>query len=483
MSDPGTEASKMVEFDSAYRESDQFFYFHHVISGEEASLKIEVIGPNLTHTFHHSRARQHMSFSTVVNNLSSKTVGYLALVQPKDGKRVVLTWAESGHGGGIYGDVLDPAPGILSNQIWTQRTIMLGKVMGFKMRSIYDGRKPDGVSNWGVYRGSHVEVKLATHAILTLLKECRVTEDLDHVTLEHLQALRQVQWEKDMRPTFEIYFSRKNCPLCGNFTKRLSEETGIPISLEWRDRLVPIEYKKGKPLRSRRPGGEQATEEQEVEEQDSDFGDGLSREEAIDLTEEMAVSATQVIDLTNQAASVPPAPCYNERIGAYIDGLAYCVGQIDQSPQTARQAILDLAERHRAQHLSRISKPLPPTAEVEAPLWMGLPTPLPTPTKSADHDDGSARSPRPYSWSKNTEAGPVSTPTSGRYPSPERSSVQESRPRIFYATSSGQAGEPMAWTTTPAAPSPLFANRPTPSFLHRARVARPYAINGNAGGM
>lgn len=181
-------------FISSNQASSPFFYFHQIINAEDASLTVQVIGPNLEFKFTHSRARALLTQSKIEFRLATKTVGFLALVTPT-GERAVLTSAESGHGAGLLGDVLDATPGVLANLVWTKRVIAVGKLLGLTMATPFDnpGRVRRGPERDGLFQGSHVEVKLAVHGIMVLLDMFNITKDFDNFTMRHLQSLRNAR--------------------------------------------------------------------------------------------------------------------------------------------------------------------------------------------------------------------------------------------------------------------------------------------------
>lgn len=237
-------------FHSPFKASHPYFYFVHRINAVKAELNVEVIGPNLTFTFTHSRAftQSRLKPSEIASALERKTVGFLATVN-KDEDRHILAWAESGHGLGRSGELLDVPEGgpVLSSELWTRRVIRVGKILGLKMRRGFDNQNNSADPSLdidGIFQGSHVEAKLAVHAIWVLLEIFDVTKDLNNVTEANLRKLRGATWKDGTSPMFEIYFSRKNCPPCGTLVKGLSELTGIEIKLFWKDRLTLKQYYK-----------------------------------------------------------------------------------------------------------------------------------------------------------------------------------------------------------------------------------------------
>ncbi|KAI6784976.1 uncharacterized protein J7T54_008070 [Emericellopsis cladophorae] len=157
-----------------------------------------------------------------------------------------MAWAESGHGSGRTGDVLDADAPVLHNTLWTRRTIHMGTMLGLTMARPFDkmggirGVNHDDLK--GVFLGAHVEAKLAVHAVCLMLRHFKIAKDLNNITIAELQALQEVKFENGEKPAFEIYFSRKNCAPCGNLVLRLVEMTGIDIKLNWRHRLTRMVY-------------------------------------------------------------------------------------------------------------------------------------------------------------------------------------------------------------------------------------------------
>ncbi|EHK48659.1 hypothetical protein TRIATDRAFT_145507 [Trichoderma atroviride IMI 206040] len=410
----------LPEFDVSFRDTLPSFYFHHIIDPIAATLRVEVLGPNLAYTFRHDRAKEkRLPASNIFRRLSCKTTGFLALRTDAGKKRIVLAWAESGHGIGTNGDLLDPEPSALPNDVWAQRVVSVGKMFGLRMNRPYDGRISEVVGRdmSGIFQGGHVEVKLALHAVFVLLNKFGITQDLDNVSLRHLKRLRAARWEDGSKPAFEIYFSRKNCPSCGKFVKTLQKATGIRLKLIWRDRLVKIVYeskqitKTGPTNRPRQPQQSQPQEVIDIDMDDcvtiiTEMTEEVRAIDLIDLSRDQR-SAAEIINLTgdscngdtaiNQTNADPSTPTEHapgslpSAADAYIDGLAYCVGQIEQCPAGAQTAILELAAKlHQrsaaAAARANINKPLPATPQV-APPDFGAEAALPTPPSSDDRRD------------------------------------------------------------------------------------------------
>ncbi|KAG5914143.1 hypothetical protein E4U42_000665, partial [Claviceps africana] len=114
------------QFDAAFSTTSHF-YFYHTVDPSTASLTSHILGPNLTATFTHSRAPSLLPAATILANLTRKTTGFLAFRPPTNPPtcRTILAWAESGHGHGPAGDLLDGAPPILPNTLWARRAMQL----------------------------------------------------------------------------------------------------------------------------------------------------------------------------------------------------------------------------------------------------------------------------------------------------------------------------------------------------------------------
>ncbi|KAL7819174.1 hypothetical protein V8C44DRAFT_130503 [Trichoderma aethiopicum] len=396
---------QLPEFDAGFHDALSPCYFHHIIDPTTATLRVEVLGPNLTYTFRHDRAKQlRLASSNITARLEAKVTGFLALKTGTGQQRVVLAWAQSGHGVGSKGDLLDADPNVLPNDLWTKRAISIGRALALRMRRPYDGRllQTTGIRMEGVYLGSHVEVKLASYAISILLTRFGITQDLDNISLRDLTALRKASWKDGTKPSFEIYFSRKNCNFCGSFVRKLQHATGISLKLVWRERLVKKVYeKKDLPKRDRphqRPqqeviqiditNGADAVDEVCIIDT-IDLSDDLpSLAELINLTRDTHAATTTtnntIVDLSATERETPECAVTD----TFIEGLAYCVGQIDEYPSGARDAIVTLAAAHSSTHHSRrglraaedhanINKPLPATPQMAPPGFYPAPSPSP----------------------------------------------------------------------------------------------------------
>ncbi|OAQ62417.1 hypothetical protein VFPPC_06957 [Pochonia chlamydosporia 170] len=344
-----TSPTPTPQFDKRFT-SSEIFYFHHIIDPENATLKSQVLGPNLSNTFSHSEARTRLTPYRIGDALRRKTTGFLALIRPgTNSTRTILAWAESGHGHNPHGDSLEAKSTVLGNKVWTARVIKLAKKMRINIGHPYDGLTRGG--KVGLFRASHVEVKLAVHAVYVLLKIFNIPTK--RVTKRELEKLREKKWPDGSRPKFEIYFSKKNCPGCAKYVRLLEELTGAEIKLCWKDRLVKIEYEMGKMGVPQNREGETG---------------GARGGEVVDLTDE----AEDVVEVT-------PEP-----LGAYINGLAYCVGQMGCDEGRVKGAIVGLAriarrqavrvEGRRVERMGRrvIARPTTPVSE-KTSTWLATP--------------------------------------------------------------------------------------------------------------
>ncbi|KAG5930365.1 hypothetical protein E4U53_002262 [Claviceps sorghi] len=297
------------QFDDAFSTTSHFF-FYNTVDPSTASLTSNILGPNLTATFTHSRAAALLPPATILSKLTRKTTGFLAFLPPAGtATRTIVAWAESGHGHGPEGDLLDDAPAVLPNAVWARRVIHLSSIMGLPLGHPFDRLTRGGHA--GIFRASHVEVKLAAHAIHTLLRMHKVRPRGDALTLAALATLRRTLGAH--APRFEIYFSKRNCHACAAFVARLGELTGVHMALCWRERLVRIEY------------GVTSMGEAAVVHDGDDDDDDVRVLDSVDLTRE------------HDAPGLPSADV--------LEGLAYCIGQ-GGGAHVAR-AVFDLARMRR----------------------------------------------------------------------------------------------------------------------------------------
>ncbi|PTB66489.1 hypothetical protein BBK36DRAFT_1159522 [Trichoderma citrinoviride] len=388
---------RLPEFDAGFHDTLSPCYFHHVIDPTAATLRVEVLGPNLAYTFRHDRAKElRLASSNITARLEAKVTGFLALKTGNGQQRVVLAWAQSGHGVGSKGDLLDADPNVLPNDLWTKRAISIGRALALRMRRPYDGRllQTTGIRMEGVYLGSHVEVKLASYAISILLTRFGITQDLDNISLRDLTALREASWKDGSKPSFEIYFSRKNCNFCGKFRERLVKKVYEKKDLPKRDRQ-----------RQRQP--QEVIQIDIADAETAIITDDVCIIETIDLSDDLPTLAelvnltrgdthdatnnnnnniiitnssnTSTIDLVTTEQELPTRAVTD----TFIEGLAYCVGQIDECPAGARDAIVRLAAHNRRRE--NINKPLPATPQMAPP---GYHSAASSPEPADDHQQG-----------------------------------------------------------------------------------------------
>lgn len=252
-------------------------------------------------------------------------VGFLATIKGEE--RHVLALAESGHGAGKQGDLLD-APmdsPILANDVWARRTVRIGELIGCPMKSPFDHGRRNGdeivtsvvtgeqstlrEEMGGMFQASHVEVKLAVYAVCAMLQEFNITTDFDNVTLAQMRKLRRVKWKDGTRPSFEVYFSRKNCPRCAKLVDALEDITGLQIALCWKPRLVKMTYgpgrtmsKQARPAAAAPVASSSSDEIIDIEDDDDELGntDGSAGDSnTVDLTSDDHGNARSLIDLTH----------------------------------------------------------------------------------------------------------------------------------------------------------------------------------------
>ncbi|KAM0200723.1 hypothetical protein ACHAPA_008179 [Fusarium lateritium] len=361
-------------FVSSITKSSPLVYFYHSVDPETATLTVQVLGANISFKFSHLKAKAVISQSRITRQLDNKTTGFIALVT-RNSRRIVLAAAESGHGCGRHGDLLDERKGVLPNRIWTKRVIAFGKTLGLNMKRMFDNSRRTIGNSEGIFLGSHVEVKLAVHGICVLLRMFNITKDFRNVTLQQLSQLRQVRWEDGSRPIFEVYFSRKFCQPCKSLVEKLREATGVTIRLCWKPRLImktyPVTRKPGE--QTQRPGETQP--EQVFDSQDYDFGDVLPDDSDIEvISDDSDINeCIDTIDLTNIRSTSPTGIA--AEIDDLLDGLAYRVGQMEVCPEGATAAIVGFArtmsshnKRNNPLNAQDVNKPLPATPVIEAPV-------------------------------------------------------------------------------------------------------------------
>lgn len=428
----GSSPDNRPRFISSFTNALPFFYFHHIIDADNALLTVEVIGPNLSFTFSHARAKGFSGPAAVAARLTCKTVGFLSLVRGDD--RHVLALAQSGHGGGKRGDLLD-APldsPVLPNLLWARRVARLGALLGLKMASHRDTGRLSGDTvvtgvdglptllkdhNYGLFQGGHVEVKLVVYAVCTMLKEFGITTDFDNITTVQLRKLRRVRWEDGSRPEFEVYFSREQCAKCRMVADALSAITGLRIALCWKDRLVKMIYTPQKakraPTSNTRETGPTAAAAGSVNgdtmsvsdiiEIDEDDDDELGEVISISGTSENTVDLTRGDDLVRSEVDLTlRADSILERRGLPVDltlheefGDIIAPAEQDDA-NTAGQAVATLARSQGAlnlAHLVRAKSAIIPTVErdINKPLPATPVTEFPDPPGTDDFLSGAHR--------------------------------------------------------------------------------------------
>ncbi|KHN97593.1 uncharacterized protein MAM_04608 [Metarhizium album ARSEF 1941] len=330
-------ATDPPSFDSRFSSPEALFYFYHKIDASTGTLQSQVLGPNVSKTFPHARALAHCTPARIQSVLARKTTGFLALLGPGTSPtRTILAWAESGHGHNPRGDFLEPEPrsAVLSNRRWTARAIRLGREVGINMRHPYDGLARGGRA--GIFRASHVEVKLAVHAVYILVRMAGMPTG--RVARADLAALRGRAWCGGARPRFEIYFSKKNCCGCAEYVRRLEGLTGAEITLCWRERLVEMDYDKCRMGVVPDAEGVTAAEAHGGHERREGTGGSV---QVVDLADEADDGSSQ--ESRDEVVEVTPEP-----LGAYLDGLAYCVGQTGDGARVVR-AVVGLAKMWKRQ--------------------------------------------------------------------------------------------------------------------------------------
>ncbi|KAM0665307.1 hypothetical protein ACQRIU_005568 [Beauveria bassiana] len=324
-------------------DTDETFYLHH-IDKQSGSLRVQVLGYGLSKTFQHHYSQANDSNKTI---LDKKTSGFLTAVT--NSQKIVLAWAESGHGIGRHGDSLQAGKHVLSNKTWAFRAIEMATVLDIDLFSPFD--KP--TLPRGSFQASHVEVKLATHAVLVLLQ---MTGQYDvsnksMLSRESLAALRHIKWKSadgTDSVRFEVHVSRKNCNRCGAFLDRLQELTGVGFDIKWGTRVVPIQYHQQQLLDAAQLGrGDEATGSPQ--------------------------------DSTTTLQTV-------ER-----DGVIHYIPPVKRTERASAPASLSL------HHLSNVDKPLPATPVTEAPYLSSTQDSEEEKEKTGDVLPFPMRSPRPYS--------------------------------------------------------------------------------------
>ncbi|KAL2209023.1 hypothetical protein CC79DRAFT_646904 [Sarocladium strictum] len=380
------------------------FFFYNTVNAQDWTLKVQVLGPNLSFTFHHRPLPGGLSSVA----LEKKTVGFLVITSraalshpssplspssssPLDPLRIAK-WAQSGHGMGSRGDTLLPNDHCLSNRKWTRRTMRLQKVLGVDAAHPFDqGRNANfDQARRGAYRAAHVEVKLATHAVHALLRAFNIEYDPERITRATLAQLLPCRNLDRSAPVVEIYFSRKNCAPCGTFVTRLQAITGVQFRLIWRHRLERVLYANEMDPTNPRPAQDQVVIDDSDEDDDDiqileliDIDSPSDDESPISIrgspmpTIEQAIQPQitiqpqiamqsqiaqtarmfELVDLTTEPLSDSRRPgsrqSRTEATNNWLDGISYALGQSHCCPDMARAAVVDLARAVRRQRQYR----------------------------------------------------------------------------------------------------------------------------------
>ncbi|CCF37591.1 hypothetical protein CH063_01729 [Colletotrichum higginsianum] len=176
---------------------------------------------------------KNSQISKVRNNFSLKTCGVIGMRDAK-GQLQVLKSAISGT---EFIPVREQdKQDFLFDAKWVARVKVLAKLLRINLRTPFDGHsKPTSDGNVGNWRAGHIEKKLSTHMVYTLL--AMYQKKKGKVTLKDLRHLRQILREEGFKPEFEIHLSRGPCGtphrlgLCVPFVRRLSQITGVKFTI------------------------------------------------------------------------------------------------------------------------------------------------------------------------------------------------------------------------------------------------------------
>ncbi|PHH74576.1 hypothetical protein CDD80_2976 [Ophiocordyceps camponoti-rufipedis] len=229
---------------------EEVYHFNHDVNPTTAALTINAISkgpfPALEHTFSRSTTAPSPT-KAAAESQQGKTVGFLALVGPPAASKI-LKWAQSGHGHGRHGDFLAKDKRTLQNRLWARRALKMADVLGFSRTASFDKGLRRDLSEEeakklkGIYKYSHVEVKLAVHAIYVLLRDF-MPGFRGPVTMDQLLALRDARWSDGTKPEFKIVVSRLKCGNCKNMLAKISEVTGVKLHLVIGKRKQDYQYK------------------------------------------------------------------------------------------------------------------------------------------------------------------------------------------------------------------------------------------------
>ncbi|OAQ96422.1 hypothetical protein LLEC1_03786 [Akanthomyces lecanii] len=314
-------------FDTRFQTESEDIFFLHDIDQDARTLRVQVLNYGLSSTFSH---RQLYANDRKQLTLGKKTSGFLAAVTASQ-KRVVLAWAESGHGIGRRGDQLEAGRHVLGNARWASRAVALAKILDINLTSPFDKATTPN----GSFQAAHVEVKLATHAVVLLLKLSRAhiaDSSGSALTRENLARLRQLQWRDGSPIHFQVFVSRRNCPRCGTFLSRLQELTGVRFDLKSGTRVVPIQYHQQQLKAAARLG----------------LGRSPSAEGGKRKTASTTTTTTKL-------------QTYEE------NGVVHYVTPQTSHEEAQTSATIRIPIRVSPHHLSDVDKPLPATPVTEAP--------------------------------------------------------------------------------------------------------------------
>ncbi|RDA83228.1 hypothetical protein CP532_5788 [Ophiocordyceps camponoti-leonardi (nom. inval.)] len=211
---------------------DENLFFNYVVDSPQG-LTVRLFRCVSSHTFPHNP-------SPGANPISSrraqevKVTGFLALPDGPVGEKIIA-WSKSG-----YGETSSPSvPPTLANDIWTRRVVKVADLLGMKTGTPFDlaGESRENMTmeearaRKGRVRASHVEVKLAVHAIYVLLQIFLPKRKRRTMSIKTLKKLRGLRWDDGSSLAFRIVISRENCTWCGAFVRTLSRVTGVEMKI------------------------------------------------------------------------------------------------------------------------------------------------------------------------------------------------------------------------------------------------------------
>ncbi|WQF75236.1 hypothetical protein CDEST_00250 [Colletotrichum destructivum] len=171
--------------------------------------------------------------SRIRNQFSLKTCGFIGM-RDSEGRIQVLKSAISGT---EFIPVREQdKQDFLFDAKWVARVKLLAKLLRINLRTPYDGRsKPTSDGNVGNWRAGHIEKKLSTHMVYTLL--AMYQKKKGKVTLKDLRHLGRLLREEGRNLKFEIHLSRGPCGTphrsgqCVPFVRRLARITGVRFTI------------------------------------------------------------------------------------------------------------------------------------------------------------------------------------------------------------------------------------------------------------